>query len=86
MDRLIEFASSRRPLLALAVVSVALLLITQLASPAVSPSASYSGPTRAGANGGAGIDLQCGNGLECGPNNPAVKVAPSLPVGPKSQP
>ena len=33
-----------------------------------------------------GLDVQCKRGSECGPNNPAVNIAPSRPNGPKGQP
>jgi hypothetical protein len=45
-----------------------------------------SGATHAGPNANAGTDLECGRGVECGPDNPAVRVAPSPVIGPKVVP
>ena len=62
------------------------LLAFEITSSRPAFSGPVSGPTRPGPNSGAGVDLQCGNGQECGPDNPAVRVAPTLPIGPKIQP
>jgi hypothetical protein len=45
-----------------------------------------SGPTHSTLGGNAGVDLVCGGGTECGPDNPAIGVAPSPGLGPKVQP
>ena len=62
------------------------LLALQLTSPRSTQSGPVSGPTRPGPNAETGVDLECGNGQECGPDNPPVRVAPTPPIGPKVQP
>jgi hypothetical protein len=65
------------------------VLVVFLASGAMQPvaaPATTSGATHVTPGGDAGVDLVCGGGIECGPDNPAIGVAPSPVIGPKVQP
>jgi hypothetical protein len=70
---------------ALAIGLLILLLAFQTMQPAVAGQP-ISVPMTRGANTNSGVDLVCGGTAECGPDNPAVKVAPSPKIGPKVQP
>jgi hypothetical protein len=45
-----------------------------------------AGAVQAPANAVKGVDLVCSGGKECGPSNPATKVAPSVAPGAKVEP
>jgi hypothetical protein len=85
MSLLFHSISRGRTLLALLVTVGVLLLIlafgNRLAAANVPIYGAAHGPTV-----DYGTDLQCAAGRECGPNNPATKVAPSPKHGPKQQP
>ena len=83
MDRLSQSVTRGRVFAPLLIVAIAFVLLMAYA-------AADTGVPRSGAvhvsTGDNGKDLQCGGGSECGPENPATRVAPSLPRGPKVQP
>jgi hypothetical protein len=62
----------------------AIALVLLMAYAAANAGVARSGPVHVSTV-DTGTDLQCGAGSECGPDNPATKVAPSLPRGPKVQ-
>jgi hypothetical protein len=67
-------------------IAILVLLLAFIAFSRPSIPAPVSGPTRPGPNSNSGVDLECGAGAECGPNNPAVRVAPTPLTGPKILP
>jgi hypothetical protein len=73
----------------IAAVTAIAILVLLLAFVAFQPPpipAPVSGPTRGDANTNSGVDLECGGGAECGPDNPAVRIAPTPMIGPKILP
>jgi hypothetical protein len=73
----------------IAAVTAIAILVLLLAFVAFQPppiAAPVSGPSKPGLYTNGGVDLECGGGAECGPDNPAVRVAPSPVIGPKILP
>ena len=64
---------------------VTIVLVLLMAYSAANTGVVRSGPVHVSTV-DTGTDLQCEAGSECGPENPATKVAPNLPRGPKAQP
>ena len=89
MTHLLNRTHLCRRLALIATVPAIALLILVLAFHAMQVGAisgPVSSPTKGGAIVHSGVDLQCGVGTECGPDNPAVGVAASPVIGPKVVP
>lgn len=81
-----QFSQSviRRVLASMLIVAVAVVLVT--AYRAANTSIALAGVVHDSSSVQMSTDLQCGAGRECGPDNPATRVAPSVPRGPKVRP
>jgi hypothetical protein len=80
----LNIAASIAALAGIAILVLLLAFVALQPPPIAAPM--MSGPTRAGPNTNSGVDLECAPGGECGPDNPAIRVAPTPPIGPKILP
>ncbi len=71
---------------ALALFLLGAVLWTVRPEPSAQVDLPRAGAVNAPANAVKGVDLVCSGGKECGPSNPATKVAPSIAPGPKTEP